>query len=174
MADQDKSGIPIGDVSNIIDDKPEPCIERSIMPVPVSERVVTPDKEVLREPSPGDAPALVMPGELNRLLSSNERQADVARVARPCPECMFFSFPDPTSADYREMRAMLSSFVSNLPAWMRDQVPGRNVEEWGSCQGAPHGKRIMVHMLNSCAFFKARGNSVNRRGIIARLFGRGN
>ena len=158
MSKQDDEGLPIGDASHILDDAPAPAVERSTMPVPVTSRTVTPDGEVLREPQPTDQPLAIMPGEVNRLLSSKDRQDDAKRIMEPCPNCQFFSFLVPGSEDYLQARAMLSSFVSNLPTWMRDSVPGRNVEEWGTCQGAPHGRRILVHLVNSCMFFRSKVN----------------
>ena len=157
MSEKDNE-LPVGDASHLLDNEPKERVESQIMPVPVAARQVTPDGDVVREAQPGDKPVAVMPGELVRLVSSKELQADVKRAIEPCPLCQHFDFPDKASHDYRMICAMLSSFSSNLPTWMQPHVPGRNPDEYGICKH-PHGRVICVHLQNSCAQFKKRMSS---------------
>ena len=157
MGDQNDVGIPIGDASSLIDNLPPTTVERQTMPVPISERIVSPDGEVLRDPKPGDKPVGVMPGELVRVVTGQEHANDVKRLCEPCPSCTHFSWPAPGSDDYRWIQAALSSFVSTLPDWQKATVPGMNIAEWGSCEH-PSGKRVCVHVANSCSEFRNKRN----------------
>ena len=161
MSDQKDDGLPIGDASNLpgMENEPAPRLERQPMPVPVAVQDVSPDGEILRAADPTAPPAAVMPGELIRGVTSKELQADAKRFFEPCPSCQFFHFPDHSSREYREICAMVSSYFSTLPEWQLAAVPGRNPDEYGICAGAPHGKRILCHMANSCDCFKKAPNN---------------
>lgn len=158
MSDQKNEGLPIGDASHLLDKEPEPRVERSPMPVPISLPVPSDGPGSPQPPQSPGQPVAVMPGELVKLASSKELQAAAKRSMEPCPLCEFFFFPAKDSQDYMFICALISSLISGLPEWQRPYFPGRNPDEWGVCQGAPHGKRAAMHMCNSCEHFRRKAN----------------
>jgi hypothetical protein len=171
MSQSDKDhGLPLGDASHILDNEPKPTVERTVMPVPLSQRTVTPDGEVVRDAQPGDRPIGVLPGEVVRGISSEQRIKDAKVIAEPCPDCRFFSWPD--QDEMRWIEGFLSNYFGGIPSWMAPHVPGRNPKEYGMCKGAPHGKCGPVHMVNSCSSFRSKVGVKSKRGLIARMFGR--
>ncbi len=167
---KDDGTLPLGDASHLIDNVPPAKVERTLMPVPVAQRVVTPEGEVIRDAKPTDKPVGILPGDVIRGVSGQEQVADVKRALEPCPECRHAHWPN--ADEFRWIEGFLSNYFGSIPTWMVPYVPGRNPKEYVICAGAPHGKSGPVHMMNSCEHFRAKRGSPNRRGLLARMFGR--
>lgn len=144
------------DASHLLDKEPTPTVEKSVMPMPVGVRDVTPEGEVIRDVEPGDAPAAVIPAEVIRGVTSEELQKRAKVLREPCPDCQFFSFPARDSIEYRKMVGFFAHYLSGLPDWMKPSDAASRPDEWGLCKGAPHGRHGPVHMLNSCPFWRKK------------------
>lgn len=139
--------VPVGDASHLIDEpKPYKTIEKTMVPVTVQ---VGDDKngpvEVKGE----------MKGTVERVVTKEEIAEQAKRIKEPCTKCRYFYFPKEDSQEYKEIKAVCSAVLTQLPDWMRANFQGyQNPNEWGVCKK----RNGMIHVIgNTCEFFKPKG-----------------